>query len=181
LNTLPKEVPYLGIPTHVPNREHLDDVLAAMEGHVRVGLVWAGYTGHPRDAERSIPVALINHLNALPGVAWYGFQLGAEEEPSLPNYVSLAPLLSDFSDTAHALGGMDLVITVDTALTHLAGAMGIPTLLLVTYVPDFRWMLDRCDSPWYPTLQLYRQPSPGDWDSVIEQLLADLGSGQEGL
>ncbi len=177
LDTLPKEIPYLGIPAQIPNQARITETLAASEGLIRVGLVWAGYTGHPRDAERSLPVGLVNRLGDLPGVAWHSFQLETTEEPSLPNFVSMAPMLSDFSDTAYALSGMDLVITVDTALTHLAGALGIPTLLLVTYVPDFRWMLDRSDSPWYPSMQIYRQPRWGDWDSVIQQLLADLGCG----
>jgi len=97
-----------------------------------------------------------------------------KEEPTLPSYVSLASALSTFSDTAYALSGMDLVITVDTAVAHLAGAMGIPTLLLVTFAPDFRWMLERNDSPWYPTMRIYRQPSPGDWDSVVDALVRDL-------
>jgi ADP-heptose:LPS heptosyltransferase len=69
---------------------------------------------------------------------------------------------------------MDLVITVDTALAHLAGALGIPTLLMVTHEPDWRWMLNRDDSPWYPTLRLYRQLRPGDWDSVVHRILTDL-------
>ena len=69
---------------------------------------------------------------------------------------------------------MDLLITVDTSVAHLAGAMGIPTFLLLSYQPDYRWMLARSDSPWYPTMRLYRQPAYGDWESVIRQVIADL-------
>lgn len=174
LDTLPKEIPYLGIPERVPNREPILGAIHASGSLVRVGLVWAGYSGHPRDAQRSLPIDLVNRLAEVPGVAWYGFQLGVLEEPKLPNYVPLASLLSDFSDTAYALSGMDLVITVDTALAHLAGALGVPTLLLITFVPDFRWLLERSDSPWYPTMQLYRQPRHGDWDSVMNTLVGDL-------
>jgi ADP-heptose:LPS heptosyltransferase len=94
--------------------------------------------------------------------------------PPLPGLDSLAPLLGNFSDSAYALSGMDLVITVDTALAHLAGALGIPTLLLVSYLPDWRWLLGRDDSPWYPTIRIYRQARAGDWDSVVQQVLADL-------
>jgi ADP-heptose:LPS heptosyltransferase len=72
---------------------------------------------------------------------------------------------------------MDLVITVDTVLAHLAGALGIPTFLLLSFIPDWRWMLGRSDSPWYPTLRLYRQAAPGDWGSVIRQVVEDLQSG----
>ena len=86
----------------------------------------------------------------------------------------LSSLLTDFSDTAYALSGMDLVITVDTALAHAAGALGIPTLLMVPFDPDWRWFLGRTDSPWYPTLRIYRQPRPGDWGSVIQEILSDL-------
>jgi tetratricopeptide (TPR) repeat protein len=176
-NSLSTEIPYLGVPALVPNRQRIAEILAASDGRIRVGLVWAGNTGHARDAERSLPIDLVNRLGVLPDVAWHGFQLGMTEEPSLPDYVSLAPLLSNFSDTAYALSGMDLVITVDTALVHLAGAFGIPTLLLVTYVPDFRWMLDRDDSPWYPTVRIHRQPQPGDWDSVVSTVVSELTTG----
>lgn len=88
---------------------------------IRIGLAWAGNPSHRRDAERSLPVSLLNRLEAIPGVAWHGFQLGGTEEPSLPGYISLAPLLSTFADTAYAFSGMSLVITVDSVLAHLAG------------------------------------------------------------
>jgi ADP-heptose:LPS heptosyltransferase len=96
------------------------------------------------------------------------------DEAALPGIISLAPVLSNFSDTAYALSGMDLVITVDTALAHLAGALGVPTLLMVPFSPDWRWMLGREDSPWYPTMRIYRQPNPGDWETVIQQVVRDL-------
>jgi len=174
LDSIPADIPYLGIPPQVSNAEAIAGALTASEGRTRVGLAWAGFAGHARDAERSIPVEALAPLGALPGVAWHGLQTGREETPSLPGYLSLAPWLTSFSDTAYALSGMDLVITVDTALAHLAGALGIPTLLLVTHVPDFRWMLERDDSPWYPTLRIYRQPRPGDWASVMRALVGDL-------
>jgi hypothetical protein len=172
--TVPCDIPYLGIPPAVPNREGLAEALVPSQGQVRVGLAWAGSPAHPRDAQRSIPAKDLEPLGALPGVAWHSFQLGREERPALPGLVSLAPLLRTFSDTAYALSGMDLVITVDTALAHLAGALGIPTLLLLAHVPDFRWMLNREDTPWYPTVKLYRQPQAGDWPSLIRRLVADL-------
>ncbi len=174
LSTLPAEIPYLDVPTLVPHRQVLSELLALTQGRTRIGLVWAGNPGHKRDGERSISASTLAPLGALPGVTWFSFQLGRTDVPPLPNMISLAPLLGDFSDTAYALSGMDLVITVDTALAHLAGAIGIPTLLLLTFQPDWRWMLDREDSPWYPSLHLYRQPRMGDWDSVIRRLVADL-------
>jgi hypothetical protein len=174
LEHVPCDIPYLGVPRDVPCQEEIVRTLAASEGQVRVGIAWGGNPSHPRDAQRSIPVDLLAPLGALPGVAWHSFQLGREERPDLPGLVSLAPMLKTFSDTAYALSGMDLVITVDTALAHLAGALGIPTLLLVSFAPDFRWRLDRQDSPWYPSMRIYRQPRMGDWAAVIAELVSDL-------
>jgi len=173
LASIPAEVPYLAIPDRVPNREWIAQVLAASEGRVRVGYAWAGRADYPNDFERSVPASLLAPLKALPGIAWHSFQVPPREPNPLPS-VSLSPLLSNFSDTAYALSGMDLVITVDTSLAHAAGALGIPTLLMLPYYPDWRWLLERTDSPWYPTMRLYRQPRPGDWESVIRDLLADL-------
>jgi hypothetical protein len=177
LASIPCEVPYLDVPPQVPNRQAIAQVLAGSHGRVRVGVSWAGSATHTRDAERSLPPGAFAPLAALTGVAWHSFQLGRDDAPPLPGLVHLGPLLQNFSDTAYALSGMDLVITVDTALTHLAGAMGIPTLVLLAFGPDFRWMLERADSPWYPSLRLYRQPVPGDWDSVFRAVARDLSSG----
>ena len=176
LSSIPCGIPYLDVPREIPHQKVFADLLALAQAHgkARVAVVWAGSPAHKRDEERSIPAAELAPLAAFPEVAWFSFQLGRQELPPLPNLVSLAPLLTDFSATAYALSGMDLVITVDTALAHLSGAMGIPTLLLLAFQPDWRWMLDREDSPWYPSLRLYRQPAPGDWNSVIQRVLADL-------
>jgi len=174
LASVPAQIPYLDIPEEVPHRQALQELLAMAQESTRVGLVWAGSPGHKRDVERSVPAASLAPLAALPGVAWFSFQLGRPEVPPLPNLISLAPMLKNFSDTAYALSGMDLVITVDTSVAHLAGALGIPTLLLLSFQPDFRWMLDRDDSPWYPTMRLYRQPAYGDWSAVIRRVVADL-------
>ena len=174
LQSIPGEVPYLGVPERVPNRERLADLLSATEGSIRIGLAWAGSPGHSRDAERSLPPGVLGPLAALPGVSWHSFQLGSAEKPPLPGLVSLDPSIRNFSDTAYALTRMHLVITVDTALAHLAGALGIPTLLLVAFIPDFRWMMGRGDTPWYPTMRIYRQPAPGDWGTVIRQVVDDL-------
>ncbi len=177
LASIPAEIPYLDVPAVVPHRQAIQEALASAKESTRIGLVWAGSPGHKRDLERSLPPSALGPLAALSGVTWFSFQLGARELPPLPELVSLAPLLLDFSDTAYALSGMDLVITVDTSVAHLAGALGIPTLLLLTFQPDFRWLLGREDSPWYPSLHLYRQPSYGDWKSVIRKVVADLTQG----
>ena len=180
LNSIPAEIPYLDVPNRVPNRNAIAKLLAGSHGRTRIGLTWAGSPTHTRDAQRSIVPEALSPLQALKDVAWHSFQPGATELPPLPGLVSLAPLLSSFSDTAYALSGMDLLITVDTAMAHLAGALGIPTLLLVSYIPDWRWMMGRADSPWYPTLRIYRQPTPNDWDPVIRQVVGDLAGGGAG-
>jgi hypothetical protein len=87
------------------------------------------------------------------------------------------PFLATFAETAHVLSRLDGLITVDTSVAHLAGALGIPVQLLLPKLPDWRWMLDREDSPWYPTFRLWRQPSPGDWRSVVEAVAATLRGG----
>ncbi len=176
LASIPAEIPYLGVPAQVPNRTGLARLLALSQGRTRVAVCWAGSPTHSRDRQRSLPAEALAPLQALPNVAWYAFQPGISETPPLPGLVHLGPLLTTFSDTAYALSGMDLVITVDTALAHVAGALGIPTLLLVSYIPDWRWMFGRADSPWYPSLRLFRQALPGAWDGVIQQVLAELGA-----
>lgn len=174
LDTIPAKVPYLDVPAVVPNRLHIDGALAAVEHGLRVGLAWAGNPDHKKDADRSMPAMSLQPLGCLQDVGWFSFQLERNELPLLPGLVSLAPWLGCFSDTAYALGQVDLMITVDTSLAHLAGALGIPVFLMVPFQPDFRWMLYREDSPWYPSMRIYRQASPGDWDSVIQRILGDL-------
>ena len=174
LDSIPAEVPYLGVPKAVAHRHELLEKLGAGQGGTRIGLVWAGGPSHARDLERSLPGGALAPLAALPGVSWFSLQVGRQDVPPLPGLVSMEPLLQSFSDTAFALDSMDLLITVDTSVAHLAGAMGIPTLLLLAWQPDYRWLLDRADSPWYPTLRLYRQPAYGDWEGVIQQVVTEL-------
>jgi tetratricopeptide (TPR) repeat protein len=174
LASIPDAVPYLAVPKSVPHRHELLEQLAVAQEGTRIGLVWAGSPSHARDIERSLSGRALAPLKALPGVSWFSLQVGGQDAPPLPGLVALEPLLQSFSDTAFALDSLDLLITVDTSVAHLAGALGIPTLLLLTYQPDYRWMLNRHDSPWYPTMRLYRQPAYGDWDSVVQQVLMDL-------
>lgn len=174
LNSIPADIPYLDIPERVPNRERILRTLAESVGQTRIGLVWAGSPTHKDDLQRSLPPLTLGALRAIPGVAWYSFQIDCVEQSPLPGLVILDPLLRNLSDTAFALSGMDLVITVDTAIAHLAGAMGIPTLLLLPFYPDWRWLLGRTDSPWYPSMRLYRQSIPGDWEGVLGRIVSDL-------
>ena len=174
LDSIPADVPYLGVPKAVAPRHELLERLGGGQDGTRIGLVWAGGPSHARDLERSLSGAALAPLAALPGVSWFSLQVGRQDVPPLPGLVSLEPLLQSFSDTAFALDSLDLLITVDTSVAHLAGAMGIPTLLLLAWQPDYRWLLDRLDSPWYPTMRLYRQPAYGDWGTVIQQVITDL-------
>jgi tetratricopeptide (TPR) repeat protein len=176
LDSIPAEIPYLSIPERVPHREGIDRILAATEGHTRVGLVWAGNPKHIRDSERSIPPALLKPLEALP-VAWHSFQVGQKGASPFSGIIPMGPVVKDsFADTAYALSAMDLVITVDTSTAHVAGALGLPTFLLVAAYPDWRWLMERDDSPWYPTMRIYRQTEVGNWASVIGRVIADLSS-----
>jgi ADP-heptose:LPS heptosyltransferase len=99
---------------------------------------------------------------------------GAQPVPAGWKLIDLAGELEDFADTAALLCNLDLVITVDTAVAHLAGALGKPVWNLLTYAPDWRWQLNREDSPWYPTMRLFRQPSAGDWTPVIDRVALEL-------
>lgn len=140
----------------------------------RVGIVWAGSPGHPRDSERSIPLDMMRPLLEMPGVSWVSLQAGpkAKEIAQFP-HVRTVPT-RDFYETACAMRALDLVITVDSSPAHLAGALGVPVWTLLPFAPDFRWMLNRVDTPWYASMSLYRQPTRGDWASVIENVRAAL-------
>lgn len=167
-------IPYLACPASYQPSPELARDLAAGPGLCKVGLVWAGSSQHADDARRSLDPALLAPLAALPGIQWFSLQVGADQLPPLPNLVALGPDLKDFCATAYALERCDLVITVDTSVAHLAGAMGVPVLLLLPFLPDWRWRMTGTDTPWYPTMRLYRQPAPGAWIPVLNKVLEDL-------
>jgi Flp pilus assembly protein TadD len=151
LDTIPDEVPYLPVPQ--PAR-------LPTGGRCTVGLVWAGNPNHKRDHDRSRPLAEFAPLASVPGVAFYSLQLGPAASQTPPPGMFVTPLLSadgDFLDTAAAIAALDLVITVDTAPAHLAGALGRPVWVLIDAIPDWRWLHGRDDSPWYPTMRLFRR------------------------
>jgi ADP-heptose:LPS heptosyltransferase len=119
-------------------------------------------------------------LASIAGVAWYALQKDADEQAVESEWaadsrvVALGPMLDDFTDTAAAICELDLVISVDTSVAHLAGALGRPVWTLLSHTPDWRWQLDRADSAWYPTMRLFRQPRWGDWDAVLASVAAAL-------
>lgn len=139
-----------------------------------VGVVWATNPTYLNNAARSLPAHQLLPLTRLPGIQCWGLQVGPAAADTPDGMVNLAGDLMDFADTAAAISELDLVITVDTAVAHLAGSLGKPVWLLLTYAPDWRWMLDREDSPWYPTMKLFRQKRPGDWGDVIERVEREL-------
>jgi ADP-heptose:LPS heptosyltransferase len=111
-----------------------------------------------------------------PSIAWVSLQMGDARAALPPAVFDAAPWLTDFTDTAAAVAALDLVISVDTSVAHLTGAMGKPVWLLNRADTDWRWLLDRGDSPWYPTMRIFRQPTPGDWNSVIEAVISSVPS-----
>ena len=146
----------------------------------RVGLAWAGNANHPNDRHRSIPLPSLAPIFSAPGVQFIGLQKDlhdgdAEILASHPDVMHLGEQLADFADTAAAISQFDLVITVDTSVAHLAGSLGKPVWIMLPFAPDFRWMLDREDSPWYPTARLFRQTDNGDWATVVARILLELG------
>ncbi|MBX7199520.1 MAG: tetratricopeptide repeat protein [Rhodospirillaceae bacterium] len=141
----------------------------------RIGLVWAGSPDNKIDKRRSIPARLFAPLLATPGLEFVSLQVGprAEEAGDLPGLAAAGPF-SDFADTAATVAGLDLVIGVDTAVIHLAGAMGRPVWTLLPFMPDYRWLLGRSDSPWYASMRLFRQEKAGDWEGVIAHVIKAL-------
>lgn len=140
----------------------------------RAGLVWAGSAQHQDDARRSLDPAHLVPLGAVPGVRWASLQVGGPPPPPLPGLVDLGRTFRDFSDTAAALATLDLLVTVDTSVAHLAGSMGVPTRLLLPFFPDWRWGMTGEACPWYPSVRLIRQPEPGAWAPAIARILEDL-------
>ena len=172
--TIPARVPYLSAE---PGR------VGRVRGRLRpsrrplVGLVWAGDRNHPNDRNRSCGLAAMAPLWAVEGVTFVSVQSGPAAEE-----LAGAPVLgadrvgapADFADTAALLAELDLLVSVDTAAAHLAGALGRPVWLALPHAPDWRWQLGRADSPWYPTATLFRQPAPGDWRAVFTAMAGAL-------
>lgn len=144
-------------------------VAAATTAKKKIGLVWSGDKKHRNDRNRSLPPALLTPLKS-PGVCFFSLQKGAATQTQsfadLP-LIDWSDELLDFAETAGLIANLDLVITVDTAVAHLAGAMGRPVWTLLPFAPDWRWLLQRSDCPWYPSMRLFRQAKIGDWPSAI--------------
>lgn len=145
----------------------------------KVGIVWAGSTVHRNDSYRSLPLTFLSSFAELADSQFFSLQMGdanrqLELSPLAERVVDLTELIHNFADTAALIAQLDLVITIDTAVAHLAGTLGKPVWLLLAFAPDWRWLLDRSDSPWYPTIRIFRQRQPGDWGEVMIRVQAAL-------
>ena len=172
LATIPADVPYL----RAPDRDRADwrrrlDKLAGP----RIGIVWKGSPDHPRDRVRSPGLAPFLPLLDLSGATLVSLQMGGGTDLAAHGadaVVDMTPDLRDFAATAALIECLDLVVTCDTAVGHLAGALGRPVAMMLPQVPEWRWLLDRDDTPWYPTMRLFRQPAAGDWDGAVKSLVS---------
>jgi len=176
LDSVPAEVPYL----HAPEDARANaSALDWPANTLRIGLVWSGNPRYPEDRWRSIALTAFEPLFGIAGTQFFSLQLGpaaAQLADLATPIVDLQPAIHDMADTAALLEHLDLLITVDTAAAHLAGALARPTWLLLPFAPDWRWLCDREDSPWYPTTRLFRQPRPGDWPSVLDRVQIELAA-----
>jgi Tfp pilus assembly protein PilF len=170
------------IPAQIPYIKAPPVMLMGPEGTKRVGIVWAGSTTHDNDHRRSMPAPQLKPLLETPGVTFYSLQFGERfaelEQAGLADKVTRITdeQMSDFHQTAGYIEQLDLLITVDTAVAHVAGALGKPVWTLLAFANDFRWLKGRSDTPWYPSMKLYRQSRPMEWGDVIKALCTDLAA-----
>jgi ADP-heptose:LPS heptosyltransferase len=172
------------IPAHIPYLRPFAERLAKWRdklpshGRLRVGICWAGTSAHLNDRDRSIPIGRFVQVLSVPGLDFVSLQRDVTEAQAAVlrdhGVAALGQDFKDFADTAAVAAMLDLVVSVDTSVAHLAGAIGKAVALLVPFSPDFRWMLQRTDSPWYPTLRLFRQTALGDWSAPLDQLCREL-------
>jgi hypothetical protein len=179
MDTIPAQIPYLKAdPARIAHwRARLDATLPS--GVMRIGVAWTGRPTHPNDRRRSMPLSRLAPLAAVGPVAFVSLQkpMPARDLASMqlfPGMTDLSAELTDFGETAALMEALDLVVTVDTAMGHLAGALGKKVWILIPKAADWRWLLDRDDSPWYPSARLFRQQKPGAWDEPLQRLSAAL-------
>jgi hypothetical protein len=180
LKSIPSRVPYLRVPDGVQF-----ELPAASSARLKVGLVWAGNPALQNDLVRSVPLNQLSPLFSRPNIAFFSLQVGpARKQLAAANdaarMIDLQPQLSDFAKTAAAIGQLDLIVSVDTAVAHLAGALAKPVWLMLPFAPEWRWLLDCENIPWYPTMRLFRQSAPDDWASVVNRIKHELPEFQLG-
>jgi len=180
VDSIPAAIPYLKVPSvaHQHWRERLEE---AAPGRCRIGIAWAGRPAHQYDARRSLSFEQIMPLLQDERVAWVSLQKWATDEvcPVIPaniDWLDWTQELSDFADTAALVSNLDLVISIDSSMVHLAGGLGRPVWMMNRFDGEWRWLEKRADSPWYPGLHIYNQPKFGDWNSVLNKVQTDLKS-----
>jgi hypothetical protein len=175
LKSVPANIPYLRpFVDHIAKwRPRLPD-----NGRARIGVCWAGNPGFGNDRHRSIPLERFATLFGVSGIDFISLQkeVSPAQAPTLERHgiLRLGEQFEDYADTAAVVAMLDLVVAVDTSVAHLAGAMSRVTALLLPFSPDWRWLLDREDSPWYPSMRLFRQTATGDWDAPLGRLRQEL-------
>jgi hypothetical protein len=181
MNTIPAGVPYLFVDEE--RGEHWQHQLASLSGF-KVGIAWQGNPHHPFDRHRSVPLARFAPLAQVPGVRLISLQKGpgceqlADIGGAFPVHefnLDDNPAAGVFQDMAAVMQTLDLVVTVDTAVAHLAGGLGVPVWVALGAGTDWRWLRDREDSPWYPSMRLFRQQRRGDWSELFERMAGELG------
>ena len=177
MESIPATVPYLRPPEAALAR--WAERIPAAPGELKVGIVWAGSKLHVNDLNRSVPLATWAPLLAVEGVRFFSLQVGDETRQLAEagqKVTDLSPLLTDYAETAAAVAQLDLVISVDTSVVHLAGALARPIWILIPTVPDWRWLRDRDDNPWYPTVRLFRQATMFEWEPVLAKVAQELAA-----
>jgi Flp pilus assembly protein TadD len=169
LQTIPAEIPY------ITSKNLPKPIEIGSESRFKVGFLWAGSTMNEKGKIRTVEVSLFEGLVRTQETKFYSLQFGdPSKELKATRFCNevtdLGPYLEGFAETASVVQQLDLVITIDTYLAHLAGAMGKPAWVLLPYSPDWRWLLEHSDSPWYSSIRLFRQPGPGDWETVFSEV-----------
>jgi tetratricopeptide (TPR) repeat protein len=185
IETIPADIPYLSASAAL--RDKWRSRIDAAEG-LKVGIAWAGNPNLPNDHIRSIDLRSLADLFATPGVQFFSLQKELREGDAAllrasPQVADLGEAIESFADTAAVISLLDVIISVDTAVAHLAGALGAKTWILLPYVAEWRWLLDRADSPWYPTARLFRQPALNDWTGAVAAVgraLREIGRDEAG-
>lgn len=171
VDTIPAHIPY--IKADAQKVEQWKSRFS--EYHLNIGIAWSGNPQHPFNRSRSCPLQHFAKLSTFGYAKFFSLQKGPSAYSQVKNVfwadlIDLDSEIQSFEDTAAIIENLDLIISIDTAVAHLAGAMGKPVWLVLNKIPDWRWLLDRNDSPWYPTMRIFRQQQPNDWDKVFQDI-----------
>jgi tetratricopeptide (TPR) repeat protein len=179
LETIPNQVPYLTPPPELVEtwKQRLRD--DGDPANLKVGVAWSGFPGNPRDRYRSARFADLAPLAGVPHITFYRLQLDGVLDAGGPALIDHTAHLTDWAQTAALMANLDVVVSVDTAVAHLAGALARPTWTLLSAAGEWRWLIDRTDSPWYPTMRLFRQQKLGDWSGVMRAVATELARTRE--